>query len=74
MAYESKTKIALDGKKLVLMRAKRRWTQKQAARRAKVSLPTYGNAERGQEVQAANAGRIAAAYNVEVEELEAKSA
>lgn len=74
MKYESITKIALDGRKLILLRAKRQWTQKAAARRAKVSAITYKNAERGLELQADKAGRIAKAYDMEVEQLEARSA
>lgn len=74
MTYESKTKIKFDAKKLVRLRAKNKWTQKQAARKAKVSLPTYGNAERGLEIQAANAGRIAEAFLTPLEQLEARSA
>lgn len=74
MRNASQSKVKLDTKKLVRLRAKRQWTQKQAARKAKVSLPTYGNAERGLDLQAAKAGMIAAAYGVELAELEARSA
>lgn len=74
MKYESKTKVRLNGRKLVLLRARLDWTQRTAARKARVSLPTYGNAERGLEVQAAKAGRIAKAFRVDLESLEEKSA
>lgn len=72
--YDSKTKIRLDGRKLVHLRAAKEWTQKQAAKKAKISLPTYGNAERGLEVQAVKAGLIAKAFHVPVEQLEARCA
>lgn len=72
--YESTTKIRLDARKLIRLRAKKEWTQAVAAKKARVSLPTYGNAERGAEVHAANAGKIARAFRVELEELEQKSA
>lgn len=72
--YESKTKVKLNARKLIHLRAKRQWTQKTAAMKAKVSLPTYGSAERGHEIQAAKAGKIAALYRMELEELEQKSA
>lgn len=68
--YASKTKLRLNGKKLVHLRAGEKLTQDEAAKKAQVSTPTYKNAEAGCELQAANAGKIAEAFGVSLEELE----
>lgn len=69
MAYDNKTKVQLDAEKLISLRAKREWTQKTAAEKSRVSLPTYGNAERGNLIQLVKASRIAKAYRIPLEEL-----
>jgi DNA-binding XRE family transcriptional regulator len=69
MTYQSKTKIKLKGRALVMLRAKKQWTQKQAARKAGVSLWTYGFAEAGAELHAKSAGKIAELYGKDLEEL-----
>jgi hypothetical protein len=76
--YESKTTIRLNGEKLIRLRAKRGWTQAEAARRCKlidermrgISIFCYGSAERGALLQAAKAGLIAKLYEVPLEQLE----
>jgi transcriptional regulator with XRE-family HTH domain len=69
MKYDSTTKVRLNARKLVLLRASKEWTQKEAARKARVSLPTYRSAEGGLELQATSAGKIAKAYKLDLEEL-----
>jgi transcriptional regulator with XRE-family HTH domain len=77
-AYASKTKIRLDGRKLVHLRADRGWTQAEAAERCKlidpakrgISIFCYGNAERGSELQATKAGLIARLYDIPLKQLE----
>jgi DNA-binding XRE family transcriptional regulator len=74
MTNQSNTKIRLKGRELVMLRAKKAWTQKQAAKKAKISLPTYLNAEKGMELHAAKAGMIAKLYKVDLEDLEDRCA
>lgn len=72
--YPNKTKIRLNARKLIRLRADREWTQAVAARNAGISRPCYINAESGGAIQAAMAGKIAKLYGHDVDELEAQSA
>lgn len=64
--------MRLDRKKLVYLRVDKKLTQKQAAKRAGVSLPTYNSAEAGNDIQPLKAGRIAEFYRVDLSDLEAE--
>lgn len=72
--YESKSKVKLKAESLLQWRARREFSQKAAAEKAGVSLPTYRNAEYGKEVQLVSASRIAKALRVPLELLEERSA
>ena len=65
--------MKLDRSKLLQLRAKRQWTQKNVAAKAGVSLPTYHNAENGKDIQVVKAGKIAKALRVDLEDLEFES-
>lgn len=72
MTYESKTKIRLDGRKVIHLRAAKKWSQRTAAKKAKVDYATYRSAETGADLQAIKAARIATLYGVNLADLEMK--
>lgn len=72
--YESKTKVKLKTDVLLKWRAKREFTQAQAAEFVGVSAPTYKNAEYGNEIQLLSASRISKRIRVPLEELEERTA
>lgn len=72
--YESKTKVRLKTKALRRWRARKEFTQKEAAEFAGVSIPTYQNAEYGKELQLVKASRISKAVRIPLDELEERSA
>jgi DNA-binding XRE family transcriptional regulator len=70
MHYESGTKKVLKADRLMDWRARKDFTQKEAATFVGVSLQTYHNAEHGRPIQLLKANRIAKALRIPLSELE----
>ena len=63
--------MQFDPKKLTKLRGTA--TQERAAKKARVSLPTYNRAEKGKDISSRIAAKIAGAYGKEPEELERRN-